>query len=172
MKIETEKMMEAFVNHSWEVNDDWDLLELYNADRTRKMEYRSRGTGRGSSVVLGLSFLNAAGGWTEVFSMKHYQYGEIELVSFSVETRGRGTSGIEVDRVVSYDSERGRETRSLSFPDFCPTGRVFNYRKELLPEIESLPAEVDYEATANMFIEQVVRGEMTRPVLVPIEADI
>lgn len=173
MKINAERLIEAFGEPGWEVSGKIGELELFNPDKTRKLTYRTLGEGdHGSFAVLGISCLGENGGWTDVLTMRYFVSEGGEEVSFTVTVCLGPKDDPVVEEMISYDLKLGRQVKGMTYCDTEYYGRMAFDRNELLFEIDHLPANIDFEATANLFIEQMVRGEMTRPVLVPIEADI
>jgi hypothetical protein len=45
--------------------------------------------------------------------------------------------------------------------------RVCEDRRELLRSEDEMPERIDLVLTANLFVDQMIRGEMVRPILVP-----
>ena len=166
---EVERLFEAITGPGWEVNEVTDELELHNPGLTRRLSYREPNEKHGGGyAALGMSYLNENGGWSEVFSMKHLATEEREDIVFVVWVRGNENRRRWFDEMVSYDVRHGRligDGAIMTEPPF-PT-RVAEDRKELLYKMEELPEKLNFEMTASLFIEQMIRGEMDRPVLVP-----
>src|SRR3989344_2359742 len=167
---EVERLFEAITGPGWEVNEVTDELELHNHGLARRLSYREPNEKHGGGyAALGMSYLNENGGWSEVFSMKHLATEEREDIVFVVWVRGNETRRRWFDEMVSYDVRHGRligDGAIMTEPPF-PT-RVAEDRKELLYNVEELPEKLNFEMTASLFIEQMIRGEMERPVLVPL----
>src|SRR3990167_2790898 len=166
---EVERLFEAITGPGWEVNEVTDELELHNPGLTRRLSYREPNEKHGGGyAALGMSYLNENGGWSEVFSMKHLATEEREDIVFVVWVRGNENRRRWFDEMVSYDVRHGRligDGAIMTEPPF-PT-RVAEDRKELLYNVEELPENLDFEMTASLFVEQMIRGEMERPILVP-----
>src|SRR3989344_1907507 len=166
---EIERLFEAITGPEWKVNEATDELELYNPDWTRRLSYREPNEKHGGGyAALGMSFLNENGGWSETFSMKHLATEKREDNVFVVWVRGNESRRRWFDEMGSYDMRHGRCIGSgavVTEPSFST--RMAEDRKELLYNVEELPEKLDFEMTASLFIEQMIRGEMGRPVLVP-----
>lgn len=164
-----ERLFEAITGPEWKVEDEVrGVLESHNFDRTRKLSFEGMAVKKGTHSLLEMSCLNENMGWSEIFSMRHFSTDQGEKMTFVVWSRGDETKRCWFDEVVSYDTIFGRRIGDggrMSSPPF--SGRVAGDRKELLYDWGELPEKLDFEMTANLFIEQIIRGEMERPVLVP-----
>ncbi len=167
-----EKLTDMFGNEGWTVNEINGSLELLNNFKTRKLVYRTWPEEISGTVYyakLELCFKNEVGGWEEVFRMRHVMMDSKEELYFVVEA---GSSKPFLwTRDVGYDARRGgRVMHGLSkveLPDDQGFYRVVEDRSELVYAVDDLPRDLDYEMTANLFLGQVLRGEMERPVMVP-----
>ncbi|OGD70801.1 hypothetical protein A3D09_00665 [Candidatus Collierbacteria bacterium RIFCSPHIGHO2_02_FULL_49_10] len=162
-----EKLFEAITGPRWEIVESTGELFLYNRERNRRFSYFVQEEWYGGVIAtLGVSFRNGYGEWTGVLSMNHLLTDEgEERVSFLILTRADGTNPL--DEMVFYDTKRRWEMGGGSLPEHPLSERVAKDRKELLYEREQLPEKLDYELTANLFVKQMIDGEVERPVLVP-----
>ena len=167
---EVERLFEAITGPGWVVEDEArGELELYNPGRTRRLSYRWPNEKHGGGyAMLGMSFLNENGGWSKIFSMNNLITEKREEMMFVVWTRGNETRPRWFDEMVSYDQRYGRRIGDGASMSETPLPvRVAEDRKELLYDMSELSEKLDFEMTANLFVEQMIRGEMERPVLVP-----
>lgn len=169
MKIETEKMMEAFVNHGWETEEKSDLLELINVDKTRRLFYLSREDNGRAETLIGLSFFDESrGGWVDVFEVCLLETA-LQQSIIHIMTRNLLDEIDGVEARLYFGSWGQKSVREYGFPydDLPgPTRRSIEDAAELMYRKSDTLLELDREVTVNLFIEQVVRGEMTRPILV------
>lgn len=171
MKIETEKMMEAFANPGWEVDEKSGLLELLNTDKTRRIYYLNREVGSGrTETLIGLSFFDESrGGWVDVFEVCLLETSlRNRITHIMVRSLLDEVGGVEAR--VYFGSWGRKSVREYSFPleGFpSPSMKAIQEAAELVYGKRDVSIKLDCEVTAALFVEQVIKGETTRPILVP-----
>jgi hypothetical protein len=173
MAIKSEKMIEAFANPGWTYNESTHEMIQENIDQTRRFSFRHNSNGDKSSTALILSLFSEWGSRWDVFMLMIYENGDEVNIKINIEAANDLFEFDEVSTTVTYDTILTQSVSAYSVPEYTlETKRVKEDRKELLYTLTELPKTLDLEKTANLFIEQMVKGEMTRPVLVPLEANI
>lgn len=165
---EVDKLFEAITGPGWEMNEKTDRLELYNFDRTRKLTYVGLNAGRGEVIAdMGMYFLNENGGWDEVIDLIYSDFPDkVEKLTIMAMARGKNRPGMPLDYRFDYNNN-GRWSRNAGNRGSTTDKRVQEDRQELLPSEDEMPERIDLDLTANLFVDQMIRGEMVRPVLVP-----
>ncbi len=164
-----ERLFEAITGPEWQVeNEETGELVKYNFDRTRKLIYIGLDAGRGEVIAnMGMYFLNENGGWDEVIGLVYLDFPDkVEKLTISAMARGKNGSRAALDYCFFYD-ESGRWSRSMGNRGLIADKRVVEDRQELLFSEDEMPKRIDLVLTANLFVDQMIRGEMERPVLVP-----
>ena len=160
-----ERLFEAITGPEWRMeNEETGELVKYNFDKTRQLFYAGSDVKWGSSSFadMGLRFLNIDGGWDEVVCIRYTCRSDEEKVTVDVRTRGE-----KIDSLVCYSGAGKQDFYGYAIEDFTSDRRVLEDRRELLPCVDEMPERIDLFLTANLFVDQMIRGEMVRPVLVP-----
>ena len=170
---EVERLFEAITGPGWEMNEETDRLELYNFGRTRRLSYVGWDVGDGDTfATMGMSFLNDEGEWDGVFDLRYYSFSNQnkEEVTITATARGINRSTKALDYSFRYYKDGGGWSRSVAGSGLTTDKGVLEDRLELLPGEDEMPKRIDLILTANLFVDQLIRGEMERPVLVPAGA--
>ena len=166
---EVERLFEAITGPDWEFDEETGELLKYNFGRTRKLTYVGWEAGDGDVfTTMGMSFLNDKGDWDEVFSLRHFSFFDMgkEDVMITAMARGKNRPTRALDYSFRYN-DNGGWSRSVAGSGVTTDKRVLEDRQELLPSEDELPERIDLVLTANLFVDQMIRGEMERPILVP-----
>ena len=163
MIIGVERLFEAITGPEWEMNEATGELVKYNSDRTRKLSYV--GWDGGDSDVFAtmkMSFLDNDNQWEDVVNLRHYSFRDEERVVIVAMAMGKDGQPVNFRYSKSGMYFYYNERWGLS-----SYRRVLEDRQELLLSEDEMPKEIDLILTANLLVDQFVRGEMDRPVLVP-----
>ena len=164
-----ERLFEAITGPEWQAgNEETGELVKYNFDGTRKLSYVGWEMADGDVfATMGMFFLNDKGGWDEVFCLRHFSFfdSEKEDLVITAIARGKDRPTKELDYSFRY-YKGGRWSRSERGNGLTTDKRVVEDRQELLPDEDEMPERIDLVLTANLFVDQMIRGEMVRPVLV------
>ena len=175
MKIEAGRLMEAFANPGWEADEKSGLLEFFNVDKSRRLFFISREVGGGKTdTSIGLSFFDESRGWVDIFEVSLLETA-LNLSITHIMARGLldEVKDVEARVLFGYLAQKSVIEYSFPFEDLpSPSRRAIQDAAELIYKKQDMSIELDCEATLVLFIEQMVKGEMTRPVLVPLEANI
>jgi len=164
----TERLLESMGQPGWRLNEVTNEVELYNPDRTRRLIYHEWGDVAGRSfVTMDLYVFNQNRGWNDAFVLQYLGGDKGEEVSVIVMAQGKEGKAVTWDPHYTY-SIYGRRRGDYTGHERISDRRIQEDRDELLPKEEEMPAEIDLVMTANLFIDQFSRGEMSRPVLVPV----
>lgn len=161
------KLFEAITGPEWRMeNEETGELVKYNFDKTRQLFYVGSDVKWGSSSFadMGLRFLNEDGGWDEVISIKHTCRLDEEKVEIAVRARWKNE---KIESLYWYSGGGRRSVYGFAGGGLTSDPRVLENRQELLPGEGEMPEKIDLVLTANLFVDQMIRGEMERPVLVP-----
>lgn len=159
-------MFEAIIGPEWRMeNEKTGELVKYNFDRTRKLSYVGREAEDGDVfATMKMSFLDNDGQWREVINLRHYDFDnfaeEKVVITVMVTDENIGPMTIRYSEGKTNVVEDKRWSK-ITDP------RVLEDRRELLLSYDELPERIDLVLTANLFVDQMIRGEMVRPVLVP-----
>jgi len=161
-----ERLFEAITGPEWQVgNEETGELVKYNFDRTRKLFYVGWDAGDGDVfATMGMSFLNDKVDWDEVFSLRHFSFFDLGKEDIMITAMARGKDGQPINFRYSRDGRYSYYNERWSLPS-CR--RIFEDRQELCPSDDEMPEKIDLVLTANLFVDQMIRGEMERPILVP-----
>lgn len=163
-----ERLFEAITGPEWRMeNEETGELAKYNSDRTRKLTYVGWRDKRNIELAnMGLFFLNDNGKWDQVIGLRYMSSPVKEKMVIEVMARGVSTPVTILDKCFRYSMD-GRWSDGVVGRDPIVDRRVREDRRELLPSEEEMPERIDLVLTANLFVDQMIRGEMERPILVP-----
>lgn len=160
-----ERLFEAIIGSEWQMeNEETGELVKYNFDRTRKLSYVGRVAEDGDVYATMKMYFLDDDQWREVINLRHYDFDNLP------EERVVITVMVTDERIgpmtIRY-SEGGTNVVGGRGWGKATDPRVLEDRRELLPTYDKMPDRIDLILTANLFVDQMVRGEMVRPVLVP-----
>lgn len=163
-----EKIFEAIVGPEWNKDESDGTLYRYDRERKRRFSYKdwSEHYEGVIFVEMGMSAINDKGGWDEIFSMNHYTTEDGEKMSFSILVC-ENDSEPHFNKMVFFTTHQnirsvgGGVIEDKTYAAKMPKPTIGFY------EESQIPNGLDYEMTANLFINQMVRGDFDQPVLVP-----
>ncbi|MBI2325777.1 hypothetical protein HYU91_00080 [Candidatus Collierbacteria bacterium] len=165
---EVERLFEAITGSEWRMeNEKTGELVKYNLDRTRKLSYVGWRDGKNVELAnMGLLFLNDNGKWDEVIGLRYMSSPVKEKMVIEAMARGVNRPIITLDKCFRYSMD-GRWWDGVVGRGSIVDRRVCEDRRELLRSEDEMPERIDLVLTANLFVDQMIRGEMERPILVP-----
>lgn len=140
------------------VSNEWDERELvrYSPDGNRRFVFRSVGLEDRGRTDLELDIRHSGGGWMPVMEWKQ-----------SIDEGGINyyfTVGCDDGSLPFYDS---LGEGSVSCWIFGADEEVESYWPEIVFDRDQIPEVIDVDLTVELFRNQVIRGDFSRPVLVP-----
>lgn len=162
-----EQLFETVTGPAWRSGDEDGERLLYNPSGDRRLSYIGWKEGERDIADMGLYFLNEKGGWSEVIGLRYLSSSDKEEVMIMVMARERDLSSPRPSDPHFCYTEIGRSNLLSEGHDLISDKRVLAGRLDLLLTEDEMPAELDLILTASLFVDQVARGEMYRPVLVP-----